>query len=892
MSAEAVNGYPYKFSIVSAVYKVEEYLEEYIESLLRQTLDFEHNVQLILVDDGSPDNSGAICDRYAERYPNNIKVVHKENGGVSSARNAGLALVAGEYVGFCDSDDMLSSETLAAVYRFFDAHKEETDVVSIPIELFGAQTGEHPLNANFAGGERVISLDEEWKTLQGTVANLFVKAEAARTMCFITALAVCEGAEQAVRLFLQRPRLGVVCNCCYLWRAHTAADDNRLFQNKAWYVNAVRHFSLAISEAAIARYGSVPYFVQNAVAYELQWKLNLQKVPLTVISREEYEEFVRLARKALSYLADEILQAQTALYKEILWTLLGERYGGRRFPIEEGDVCYGEERAVYRRFSETPTEWSLVEISADTVRLSLRQTLLGEETLQGLYLDVANQRISPLDVSDSVYMTCFGNAVARYAIAVFEIPRTLLSEERLVTLHAVLDGVDITMQNGVSGRFFPIEPAYRNAYYSEKGLLLTLEGCALRIKQTGAREVRRRRRCFLRELWSSGTFGAKKAVAARILAGVVKKMSRREIWIVSDRVHKGGDNGEAFFRYLKASRYKRAKYYFAVNRGSTYDKLKPLGGVVETGSWKYKILFLAASKIISSQADETVNNPFDYYFAIYKDVMNAKKFVFLQHGVIKDDLSGWLQKYNKNIHGFVCTARPEYDSIVGTPSYYYTEKDVWLTGLARFDRLYRDEKKYITVMPTWRRHLMGVPDKKTGAWSVGDGFADSTYFRFYNALINDGRLLRAAEEYGYTVCYMPHPITLPQINLFRHDARVKFFSPDDEYRDMYAQSNLVLTDYSSAVFDFAYLRKPIVYAQFDREEFFGNHTYTEGYFDYECDGFGEVTYDLESTVDVLIDYMKNGCAMKDEYRARADRFFAFDDQNNCQRIVDMIEKME
>ena len=122
---------------------------------------------------------------------------------------------------------------------------------------------------------------------------------------------------------------------------------------------------------------------------------------------------------------------------------------------------------------------------------------------------------------------------------------------------------------------------------------------------------------------------------------------------------------------------------------------------------------------------------------------------------------------------------------------------------------------------------------------------------------------------------------------------MKFLDANAQYRDIYAQSNLVITDYSSACFDFAYLRKPIVYCQFDREEFFaGEHVYTKGYFDYERDGFGEVEYDLESTVDRIIEYMENGCQLKDKYRERIDKFFAFNDQNNCQRVYEKIIEMD
>ena len=124
------------------------------------------------------------------------------------------------------------------------------------------------------------------------------------------------------------------------------------------------------------------------------------------------------------------------------------------------------------------------------------------------------------------------------------------------------------------------------------------------------------------------------------------------------------------------------------------------------------------------------------------------------------------------------------------------------------------------------------------------------------------------------------------------DPRVRMVPLNTPYRDVFAQSALVLTDYSSAVFDFAYLRKPVLYCQFDKEEFFaGGHVYTPGYFSYERDGFGEVEYTLEDTINRIIEYVRNGCKMKDEYRRRADAFFAFNDQNNCARVAEKIEQL-
>ncbi len=895
MTAEATKTYPYKFSIVSAVYKVEEYLEEYIESLLGQTLDFEHNVQLILVDDGSPDGSGAICDRYAEKYPNNIKVLHKENGGVSSARNAGLVLVEGEYVNFCDPDDKFSPELLESVCRFFDTHKEKTDVVAVPLELFGDTTGGHMLNNKFDRGDRVISLADELDCMQMMIASSFIRLEVARQICFDTRLSIAEDAEQLMQIFIRKPYLGVVTSCRYFYRKRGTSAMGASAQKKKWYNDSVRHFSLAVMEKAREVYGYIPKFVQTVVAYEIQWKLNVLDEPMAVLSREEFAEYGALLRRAVDMIDDDIWFAQKYVAPEVKLQLLAARYPREELiRVEENDICYSTKDFIFHRFSENMTEYSFLQIGEDALSLSVRQSVqAAEHSVDAVYLQVGDVRVDGVQSAKTVGRKCYGKPVFFWHICDFKIPRTALTGKTEILLHVVVDGVDVVMKSIVAGAYFAPEPRYRNAYYSRRGLFFQFDGYKLTVEKARLFKRMRQELRFLWELWRCGEFGAKKAVAARVLHWGMRPFCRRKVWLLSDRLSKGGDNGEALFRYLGESKYKKAKCFFVINRGSSFDKLLTFGKVVEAGSWRYKLLYLRADAIISSHADESVTNPFDYYAAPYRDLLCDKKFVFLQHGVTQEDISVWLNKYNKNIKGFVCAARPEYDSIVGTPAYFYTDKEVWLTGFARFDRLYSDSKRLLTIMPTWRKYLMIDMDRKTGVWIPCANFTQSDYFRFYDALINDARLLAAAEQYGYTVCYLPHPNTMTQIDLFRKNDRVRFFDADTEYRDVYAQSDLIMTDYSSAVFDFAYLRKPIVYAHFDRDMIFGGaHIGAKGYFDYERDGFGEVTYDLESTVDLLIDYMKNGCAMKDEYRARADKFFAFDDRNNCRRILEKIENME
>ena len=109
-------------SIIVPIYNVEQYLEKCINSILNQTYT---NLEIILVDDGSPDNSGKICDEYAKK-DNRIKVIHKENGGISSARNTGLKVARGAYVGFIDSDDYIEKDMYEILYK--NVKKENADI--------------------------------------------------------------------------------------------------------------------------------------------------------------------------------------------------------------------------------------------------------------------------------------------------------------------------------------------------------------------------------------------------------------------------------------------------------------------------------------------------------------------------------------------------------------------------------------------------------------------------------------------------------------------------------------------------------------------------------------------------------------------------------------------
>ena len=129
-----------KVSIIVPVYKAEQYLHRCVDSILSQSFT---DCELILVDDGSPDKSGKICDEYASR-DSRIQVIHKQNGGVSSARNAGLEVAHGEYVWFVDSDDWIDNDSLKEIYNIMD--KTNADICFFELNPISTYTIKKPFS--------------------------------------------------------------------------------------------------------------------------------------------------------------------------------------------------------------------------------------------------------------------------------------------------------------------------------------------------------------------------------------------------------------------------------------------------------------------------------------------------------------------------------------------------------------------------------------------------------------------------------------------------------------------------------------------------------------------------------------------------------------------------
>lgn len=127
------------FSLIVPIYKIEDYLPKCIESILAQTCS---DYELLLIDDGSPDGSGKICDEYAAKYPEKIRAVHQPNGGAGAARNHGISLSEGDYLLFVDGDDYLSENFLADLSETIRKTPADLILFGAEVEKNGKKVGE------------------------------------------------------------------------------------------------------------------------------------------------------------------------------------------------------------------------------------------------------------------------------------------------------------------------------------------------------------------------------------------------------------------------------------------------------------------------------------------------------------------------------------------------------------------------------------------------------------------------------------------------------------------------------------------------------------------------------------------------------------------------------
>lgn len=356
-----------------------------------------------------------------------------------------------------------------------------------------------------------------------------------------------------------------------------------------------------------------------------------------------------------------------------------------------------------------------------------------------------------------------------------------------------------------------------------------------------------------------------------LLCRMIPRFDKRKSWVICERGTDARDNGYAFYRYIVQEHPEIRISYLITTNSPDYSKVRE--HAVAYGSWRNYRVVAKAEKIISTHCYTALPVKHEKTWRIFG---LEKRFYFLQHGITQSKMP-YMFGDRTGMRLFCCAAVPEYAFV--RDHYRHPAKVVQCTGFARHDHIFSFAvKQQILIMPTWRRYLRAEST-----------FLQSDYYSAWRNVLQDETLLKYLEDTQTQLVFYLHYELQPYLKHFTSRSPNVILADFKNYdvQALLKESKLLVTDYSSVHFDFAYMQKPCIYYQFDSERYYQQH-YQEGYYRYERDGFGPVAKDHEDLVSQILNVAGNDYEMRAHYQNKVRTFFAHHDQNNCERIYQAI----
>ena len=360
---------------------------------------------------------------------------------------------------------------------------------------------------------------------------------------------------------------------------------------------------------------------------------------------------------------------------------------------------------------------------------------------------------------------------------------------------------------------------------------------------------------------------------------------KKNIWLVYEKYCvMAQDNGFYFFKYCMENLPESEKdriYYVIDKKAPDYQYVRQYGRhVLNFLSLKHMVYLMGARVLISS---DTKAHAYAWHSpnSIYRNMLKRKENVFLQHGVIafKCCHQGLRKKSVNASNLFVVSSDVEKKIILD--NFGYDDSEVIVTGLARWDVLEDKsvgQEREILLMPTWRTWLEEVSEET---------FKESDYYKHYMSLLNHPKLLAILKKYKISLNFYIHPKFREYISTFKTDGRYIRLIPfgSEPLNELIMRCSMMITDYSSAVWDVFYQGKPVVFYLFDLEQY---NKVQGSYIDMEKDAFGDVVHTPEKLASVIEEYTVRGFEEKKQYGDMRSELIKYIDDKNSERTYNEI----
>lgn len=877
------NNCDYRVSLIIPIYNKAEWLDTCFHSILNQSINH-RNVEVLMIDDGSQDDSLKIMKRYADKYEN-FKWFTKENGGPAQARNFGIKHATGKYLMYLDPDDYLGKNTIESVCNFFDRHYDEIDVVTykiIPIKD-GEEQDLH-FRYEVLKSQGVYDLTEpENSFICHTTMNTCVKNKFEKNVLFSENLFYHEDQKYNIDTLKEKQKIGYCDNAEYYYVQSSNSTTNTMLYSYYLFEHSMKLWEREFSEFS----EHVPYYIQALYISDLNWKLRANKLLPYHYDEARYHEawnritnLLRRCDDAFIIHHPNVERAHRLYWLKMKSDNFRVHFGANRIDVFCDEKFVLSEKKIHLTIEKCRIEEDIIKLSG--VLKPLYSSIMEDvslEVLCGLGECTIPVALKPSSMS-RFHTHEITNKFYNFEVA---IDTNAVNKFRFIALAGGKQyETDIHFSNRVPFRRRRNDSLIRDK--KELRYSFRANGFIVRDLNLNSADATKRKLWLFQKIALDDIGSAIKQYRLE-----AKKKRTSPIWLYYDCKNVRKDNGYYQFEH---DVYKNdgIQRFYILDGDDFEERRKEFPAdlqkhIVRFGSRKHVNLFLMAELVLASFAEIYTYSPMTMKdFKQYSYLLDFPKVVYLQHGVLHAHLPWHYSLDRLKIDKEVISTYYEEENLI--ENYGFNRNHLIKAGMPRYDYIDVSQKprKKILYAPTWRRYLI---DRKENDWvSDVDGFVNSSFYKSIMRFINDDRLDKALEAHGYTLDIQLHPIFRGYNSTIRTESRrVNLITDDINVVDY----EIFITDFSSFVFDFVYLNRKIMYFVPDYDLFKSGMS---GYCRLDLpleEGFGPFVQNEKDAVDHLIEMMD--APISPRYLQKMQGFFMYKDNHQRERIYEALKEV-
>lgn len=871
-----MKSFKYKVSVIVPVYNVSEYLEECLDSLLAQTMN-KDEMEILLINDGSTDNSFEICQRYAEEH-SVFKLFTKDNEGLSATRNFGIKHAQGKYMMYIDSDDMFSPETVKEVTSFFDKHYDEVDLVTYLDQpyKFGEKMNVH-YRYKYMNKSAIYDLNK-FPYISQTRVNICVKNMEENHYFDTTPGFRLEDQEYCSKVLKRTQKIGFCNKGEYMYNR---SNDGSIVANY-FFAYYIFESSLAYFERLFDEFeGAVPKYYQAMYMNDLQWKHNENKLYPYHYSPEEFDKAMGRIKSMLARVDADVIYNHPQLdnFNKHYWLSLKPNIHPAVIADEDGVTIYADGKNIYSR-AEFELIMHKVRVIGDEVKFMafLKTPIYSYLSDKAQIMVIENDdetSAKELEVFESVHSYYKSDTKTCNFYAFYY--HCNINEVNNFKFKVSLDGIEYDT------KYWCMPVAVFNkdiSSYVRGNCKLTLEGNVVSLEKLTDEEIEE----F--EIEQNEIYNGHNSVY-ELRRDAMEHRKNHRVWLYYDLYTVEKDNG--YFQFINDFEHDDGieRYYVYDREFSEIEHLftkEQKRYLVKFGSYMHKMLYVSAEMFLTAFYGFSTISPFanEAEEGKYLDIIKART-VYLQHGVLHANLK--TRNHAERCRADKIVVSSEFEKNNYIQNYGYEEDDMVCTGMARYDHIDRNRPSVNKILfaPSWRQYLTVV---QSGAkWDLLESkLLKSDYYIKFMEFLSSEELHRILEENDLYLDVKLHPIIKDAKNLFNIECdRICLADETVDLEDY----KIFITDFSSFVFDFVYLNRPILYFVPDMEQFkSGMNHYRELDLPFE-DAFGHLVLEAEDAVNEVRRIVDNKYEAEPVYRQRMENFF-YDEENYAEALYNYL----